>query len=67
MIHKQLIKLQSDSEIKRKALKSRCRSNIWTQEELDYAERSAVRLGMDLDLEWAYSEAKSLPNRSDPS
>lgn len=28
---------QPESELRRKALKARCRSNLWTQEEIDLA------------------------------
>lgn len=40
-LHKKLIEKQSEDELWRKCLKSRRKSRIWTQEELDYSARRA--------------------------
>jgi hypothetical protein len=43
-LHERLVALQSDKELERKAKKARERANLWTQEELDAADREAKRL-----------------------
>lgn len=43
-LHERLIARQSDEELERKARKAVCKSNIWTQEELDAADREAHHL-----------------------
>jgi hypothetical protein len=43
-LHHRLVALQSDEELERKARKAVTRSNIWTQEELDAADREADRM-----------------------
>ena len=43
-IHGRLIARQSDAELERKAKKARERANLWTQEELDAADRRAERI-----------------------
>ncbi len=43
-LHTRLVALQDDEELERKAAKSKERANLWTQEELDAADRQAFRL-----------------------
>jgi hypothetical protein len=47
-LHNRLVALQTDEELRRKADKARERSNLWTQEELDWARRRAERLACEL-------------------
>jgi len=48
-LHSRLIAKQSDEELERKARKAVCyKSKMWTQEELDAADREAKQLLMDL-------------------
>ena len=51
-LHQRLIALQSDEELQRKAKKARERANLWSQEELDAADREAKRLYESLKDLW---------------
>ena len=49
-LHQRLVARQSDEELKRKADKAVCyKSKLWTQEELDEADRKAERLYVSLN------------------
>lgn len=47
-LHKRLIARQSDGELRRKAMKAIERARLWSQEEIDLADREAERLVMAL-------------------